>query len=132
MGVWVSRVAGRAAHTTRSASRRTSPGSTAYVAVGSVSGSAIVSGALPGSVCRARPRPLPIGNQSAVRGTQGADPCRVEAGRASVGGMRVALTGGAGFVGAAVAGRLCADGHDVLVLDSVRADVHADRGAAAR
>jgi len=46
--------------------------------------------------------------------------------------MRVALTGGAGFVGGAVAGRLCADGHDVLVLDSLRADVHADRGAAAR
>ena len=46
--------------------------------------------------------------------------------------MRVALTGGAGFVGSAVAGRLRADGHDVLVLDSLRADVHTDRGAAAR
>ena len=46
--------------------------------------------------------------------------------------MRVALTGGAGFVGRAVAGRLGADGHDVLVLDSLRADVHTDRGAAAR
>ena len=46
--------------------------------------------------------------------------------------MRVALTGGAGFVGSAVVGRLRADGHDVLVLDSLRADVHTDRGVAAR
>lgn len=46
--------------------------------------------------------------------------------------MRVALTGGAGFVGGAVAGRLAADGHDVLVLDSLRTDVHTDGGASSR
>ena len=46
--------------------------------------------------------------------------------------MRVVLTGGAGFVGCAVAGRLAADGHDVLVLDSLRADVHTDGGASSR
>ena len=42
--------------------------------------------------------------------------------------MRVLLTGGAGFIGRAVLGELLDHGHDVLVLDSLRPDVH--RGAA--
>ena len=43
--------------------------------------------------------------------------------------MRVLLTGGAGFIGTHVLARLRAAGHDVVVLDSLRPDVH--RGAAA-
>lgn len=37
---------------------------------------------------------------------------------------RVLVTGGAGFIGRAVVSRLVADGADVLVLDSLRPDVH--------
>jgi dTDP-L-rhamnose 4-epimerase len=42
--------------------------------------------------------------------------------------MRVLLTGGAGFIGTHVLSALRGGGHDVVVLDSLRADVH--RGAA--
>jgi dTDP-L-rhamnose 4-epimerase len=38
--------------------------------------------------------------------------------------MRVLLTGGAGFIGTHVQARLRASGHDVVVLDSLRPDVH--------
>ncbi len=38
--------------------------------------------------------------------------------------MKVLLTGGAGFIGRHVHTQLVADGHDVIVLDSLRADVH--------
>jgi dTDP-L-rhamnose 4-epimerase len=41
--------------------------------------------------------------------------------------VRVLLTGGAGFIGRAVLSELLARGHEVRVLDSLRADVH--RGA---
>jgi dTDP-L-rhamnose 4-epimerase len=41
--------------------------------------------------------------------------------------MRLLVTGGAGFVGAEVVRRAVEDGNDVLVLDSVRADVHRHR-----
>jgi dTDP-L-rhamnose 4-epimerase len=41
--------------------------------------------------------------------------------------VRVLLTGGAGFIGRAVLAELLGHGHDVLVLDSLRPDVH--RGA---
>jgi dTDP-L-rhamnose 4-epimerase len=40
--------------------------------------------------------------------------------------MRVLLTGGAGFIGRHVLGELLRRGHEVKVLDSLRADVHAD------
>lgn len=38
--------------------------------------------------------------------------------------MRVLVTGGAGFIGSRVVAALTADGDDVVVLDSLRADVH--------
>ena len=38
--------------------------------------------------------------------------------------MKVLLTGGAGFIGRHVHDQLVADGHDVTVFDSLRADVH--------
>lgn len=41
--------------------------------------------------------------------------------------MRVLLTGAAGFIGRHVHGELIARGHDVLSLDSLRADVHHGR-----
>ncbi|MEV0788111.1 NAD-dependent epimerase/dehydratase family protein [Kribbella sp. NPDC050459] len=41
--------------------------------------------------------------------------------------MRVLLTGGAGFIGRHVHDQLLAEGHEVTVLDSFRADVHAHR-----
>jgi dTDP-L-rhamnose 4-epimerase len=39
---------------------------------------------------------------------------------------RILITGGAGFIGAHVAGRLLADGYDVRVLDSMLDQVHGD------
>ncbi|WP_112237951.1 NAD-dependent epimerase/dehydratase family protein [Kribbella monticola] len=41
--------------------------------------------------------------------------------------MRVLLTGGAGFIGRHVHHQLVADGYDIAVLDSLRADVHQHR-----
>ncbi|MGU3410476.1 NAD-dependent epimerase/dehydratase family protein [Microbacterium sp. M1A1_1b] len=39
---------------------------------------------------------------------------------------RLLVTGGAGFIGSAIVRRAIADGHEVRVLDSLRADVHGD------
>ena len=41
--------------------------------------------------------------------------------------MRVLLTGGAGFIGRHVLARLLDRGHEVRVLDSLRADVHHEK-----
>ena len=46
--------------------------------------------------------------------------------------MKIVVTGGAGFIGAAVLRTLAGSPHDVLVIDSLRADVHRDGGVAAR
>ncbi len=52
--------------------------------------------------------------------------------RDSVGGVRILVTGGAGFIGRAVVAQLVASADQVLVLDSLRPDVHRDGGSAAR
>jgi dTDP-L-rhamnose 4-epimerase len=44
---------------------------------------------------------------------------------------RVVVTGGAGFIGSAVVSTLAGGGDDVVVLDSMRPDVHRDGGSAA-
>lgn len=46
--------------------------------------------------------------------------------------MRIVVTGGAGFIGLHVVTRLTGAGHTVVVVDSLRPDVHRDGGAAAR
>ncbi|NMH98333.1 NAD-dependent epimerase/dehydratase family protein [Pseudonocardia acidicola] len=43
--------------------------------------------------------------------------------------MRVLITGGAGFIGSHIADRLTADGHDVLLLDTLLAQAHGDHPA---
>ncbi len=47
-------------------------------------------------------------------------------------GLRVLVTGGAGFIGGAVIRALRRDDHAVTVIDSLRPDVHRDDGEAAR
>ncbi|MEO6411200.1 MAG: NAD-dependent epimerase/dehydratase family protein [Pedococcus sp.] len=46
--------------------------------------------------------------------------------------MKIVMTGGAGFVGAALLRALAGSAQDVLVIDSLRTDVHRDGGLAAR
>ncbi len=46
--------------------------------------------------------------------------------------MRVLVTGGAGFIGQSVVAELVENDHQVLVLDSLRPDVHRDGGTPAR
>ncbi|MDQ1539035.1 MAG: dTDP-L-rhamnose 4-epimerase [Actinomycetota bacterium] len=46
--------------------------------------------------------------------------------------MQILVTGGAGFIGQAVTAALVATAHRVVVLDSLRDDVHRDAGKAAR
>lgn len=46
--------------------------------------------------------------------------------------MKVVVTGGAGFIGSAVLRALSASSAEVVVVDSLRADVHRDGGRAAR
>ncbi|MEO7269082.1 MAG: NAD-dependent epimerase/dehydratase family protein [Knoellia sp.] len=46
--------------------------------------------------------------------------------------MRIVVTGGAGFIGGAVVRALHEKSHEVVVLDSLRPDVHRDGGGAAR
>ncbi|MEK6311736.1 MAG: NAD-dependent epimerase/dehydratase family protein, partial [Curtobacterium sp.] len=43
---------------------------------------------------------------------------------------RLLVTGGAGFIGSAIVRRALAEGYEVRVLDSLRADVHGDDGGA--
>ncbi|MEO6997131.1 MAG: NAD-dependent epimerase/dehydratase family protein [Terracoccus sp.] len=47
-------------------------------------------------------------------------------------GLRVLVTGGAGFIGANVVTHLVARGHTTTVMDSLRPDVHRDGGDSAR
>ena len=46
--------------------------------------------------------------------------------------MKVVVTGGAGFIGSAVLRALAPSAHEVVVVDSLRPDVHRDGGRAAR
>lgn len=52
--------------------------------------------------------------------------------RDSVAGVRILVTGGAGFIGQALVAELVTSAERVLVLDSLRPDVHRDGGASAR